>query len=247
MSQEIFNRYEKKFRLTSYQYHQLMRALRGQIRPDHRFCNSQGYYSIYNIYYDTPENALIEKSLSHPLFKEKLRLRAYGIPHLEDKVFIEIKKKYEGKVNKRRAELPLSDVYQLLNQGQVKEACQSLIVKEIEYFLIRYPLKPAVFIAYDRQAYHLGDLRITFDQNIRTRRYDLKLDQGDYGTLLLDQDTYLMEVKSEGNLPLYFTRLLSELAIYPVRFSKYGTEYMQYMQNQYEGVEEQCQPYLQVM
>ena len=35
-------------------------------------------YDLHNIYYDTPENALIIHCLSHPMYKEKLRLRTYG-------------------------------------------------------------------------------------------------------------------------------------------------------------------------
>lgn len=58
------------------------------------------------------------------------------------------------------------------------------VLKEIEYLLKLYSLEPKVYLAYDRRAmFSKNDksLRITFDNNIRTRRYDLRLEAGDYG------------------------------------------------------------------
>ena len=50
---------------------------------------------INNIYYDTPDFLLIRRSIAKPVYKEKLRVRSYGVPGKDDKVFVEIKKKYK--------------------------------------------------------------------------------------------------------------------------------------------------------
>lgn len=68
-------------------------------------------YTITNLYYDTPDDYLIRAPLSDPVYKEKLRLRAYGVPEKNSKVFLEIKKKYDGLVNKRRTALGLDEAY----------------------------------------------------------------------------------------------------------------------------------------
>ena len=39
-----------------------------------------GLHTICNIYYDTPDYDLIRTSIDKPVYKEKLRLRSYGIP-----------------------------------------------------------------------------------------------------------------------------------------------------------------------
>ena len=44
-------------------------------------------------------------SLGNPLYKEKIRLRSYGIAKSDSPVYMEIKKKSEGIVYKRRFEL----------------------------------------------------------------------------------------------------------------------------------------------
>ncbi|UKI35322.1 MAG: polyphosphate polymerase domain-containing protein [Clostridiales bacterium] len=58
------------------------------------------------------------------------------------------------------------------------------------------------------------DLRISFDTNIRSRRYDLRLENGDYGENLLDDGVYLMEIKKRRlQKPLWLTAVLSSLDI----------------------------------
>ena len=61
-----------------------------------------GSYTICNIYYDTPDWRLIRASLEKPAYKEKLRVRSYGVPTETDRVFVELKKKFDGVVYKRR-------------------------------------------------------------------------------------------------------------------------------------------------
>ena len=102
------------------------------------------------------------------------------------------------------------------------------VINEIDYILKLYNPEPKLYLAYDRRAMfgrNDKELRITFDTNIRSRRYDLKLEVGDYGELLLERGKWIMEVKAEKNIPLWLTKLLSEYKVYKTSFSKYGKEY----------------------
>jgi hypothetical protein len=108
------------------------------------------------------------------------------------------------------------------------------VINEIEYVLKLYNLEPKLYLAYDRKALFGKEnrgLRITFDTNIRTRRYDLKLECGDYGESLLEDGKWLMEVKAEKNIPLWLSKLLSENRIFKRSFSKYGAEYEKMLLN----------------
>lgn len=49
-------------------------------------------------------------SLERPVYKEKLRVRSYGIPGESSSVFVELKKKYDGIVYKRRVTMALTEV-----------------------------------------------------------------------------------------------------------------------------------------
>ena len=91
MAQAVFNRYEKKYILSQPIYTALRKRLSKYMTED-----EYGKHTICNIYYDTPDNLLIRRSIEKPVYKEKLRLRSYGIPTLDTKVFLEMKKKYKG-------------------------------------------------------------------------------------------------------------------------------------------------------
>ena len=223
MAECVFNRYEKKYLLPQPTYDRLRARLEEYMKMD-----SYGLHTICNIYYDTEDQYLIRRSLDKPAYKEKLRLRSYGIPTLDSQVFLEIKKKYKGIVNKRRIPINLQTAYDYLDQG-IHPDEDSQILREIDYFLKRYPLQRGTYLAYDRIAlYGIEDpsFRVTFDQNIRSRRYDMGLEQGDHGEYLMHPGFHLMETKVLGSTPLWFAKILSELSIFPVSFSKYGNVYL---------------------
>ncbi|HOM03627.1 MAG TPA: polyphosphate polymerase domain-containing protein [Acetivibrio sp.] len=231
MAIEVFNRYEKKYLMDNETYMKVKNILLEYMELDEYNKVNNTYYTISNIYYDTQDNQLIRHSVSKPRYKEKLRLRAYGVPSLDTKVYLEIKKKVNGLVNKRRTKLTLKEAYEFAATG-TKPGYQSYmnkqVLNEIEYLLNMYDLEPKLYLAYDRMAYfgiNNRDLRITFDTNIRSRRTDLRLELGDYGEQLLDEGVWLMEVKAEKSIPVWLSRMLSENKLFKTSFSKYGTEY----------------------
>lgn len=247
MAIEVFNRYEKKFLMNNDTYEKLQNALSEYMEIDEHNKINNSYYTISNIYFDTADNQIIRNSISKPKYKEKLRLRAYGVPSLEHKVYLEIKKKVNGLVNKRRTKLILEEAYDFVSTGikpEYKSYMNKQVLNEIEYFLKAYDLEPKLYLAYDRKAYfgiNNKDLRITFDTNIRTRRTDLRLELGDHGDRLLDNSIWLMEVKAERSIPIWLSRMLSEFGLFKTSFSKYGTEYKtMIMKNNMEGADNQC-------
>lgn len=245
MAIEVFNRYENKYLLDGEAYARVIDIMDTRMELDF-YNENRGAYTIDNIYYDTDDDFLIRTSLSKPKYKEKLRLRAYGVPEESTKVYLEIKKKLDGMVNKRRTALRLNEAYEFVRTGippDIKEYMNGQVVKEITYFLSIYSLKPKVYIAYDRIAYFEKgnpDLRISFDTNIRTRRYDVHLEYGDYGERLLGDDIYLMEVKTPRAEPLWLVHMLTGLDIKRSNFSKYGTEFRNFINSntevQYESI-----------
>jgi len=234
MAQTIFERYEKKYILASSQYEALQAVLEGKMNPD-----AYGRYTICNLYYDTDRFDLIRASIEKPVYKEKLRMRCYGIPSDENPVFLEMKKKYDGVVYKRRITLPYADAKRFIKTG-VCETGDSQIMDELRYFMRTYPVEEKAFICYDRLALtgiENPELRVTFDSNIRFRQTELGLDRGTFGTDILDFGERLMEIKAPGALPVWLGRALSELQIFPTSFSKYGTCYSRYLSGQYLGKE----------
>lgn len=218
----VFERYEKKYLLTEEKYHIFTKELEPYMQVD-----EYGLSTICNIYYDTPNFYLIRKSLEKPRYKEKFRVRSYGVPTDSSDVFLEIKKKLGGIVYKRRAHMSHRQSVDYLNFGI--KPYESQILREIDYFFMYYTPSPAVFLAYDRVAmYGIQDpgLRMTFDSNIRSRFTELDLTLGDHGEYLLSgNEKYLLEIKVMNAMPVWLTGLLSKYQIFPTSFSKYGKVY----------------------
>ncbi|MCR5791925.1 MAG: polyphosphate polymerase domain-containing protein [Lachnospiraceae bacterium] len=218
----IFERIEKKYLLSGEKYKLFWERIQEYMEVD-----EYGLSTICNIYYDTDNYELIRHSIEKPAYKEKLRLRSYGVPKEDTQTFVEIKKKWSGVVYKRRIEMPMQESRRFLNAGKVSGR-DSQIKREIDYFMEFYHPVPKMFIAYDRIAMYGKDdpeLRLTMDFRIRYRTEHLDLTEGDFGTLVLGEDDVLMEIKVGGAYPIWMAQLLSELQIYQTSFSKYGTAY----------------------
>lgn len=233
MAIEIFNRVELKYLLSQEDVDALLPLLNQKMTTD-AFNPDGKTYPISNIYFDTDSNELIIKSLEKPVYKEKLRLRSYGQVHdRNETVFLEIKKKFEGVVYKRRTSFTLAEAEQFLKDGEIpqNDKVNKQVLKEIKDLMKRYSLTPKVFISYERLAYfgkEDSDFRLTLDRNILTRREDLKLDSPIYGNSLLKDGQWLMEAKAFKTFPLWFAHFLSQRKINQTSFSKYGNEYKKF-------------------
>lgn len=223
MIKEVFNRKESKYILSKDIYNNLINIIQNNITYD-EYPKS----TICNIYFDTDNYDLISNSIQKPIYKQKVRLRSYNIPDLNDYVFLEIKKKFNGIVNKRRIKMSLKEYYDYLNNGELKTNNKQ-IKEEIDYCFSMYDLKPKIFIAYDRLCFidkNDKSFRITFDKNVRSRNNDLKLEDGDNGHNYFEKGEIIMEVKAQNAYPTWFIKALSNLKIRPTSFSKYGSIYI---------------------
>ena len=69
----VFKRVEKKYRIGTAERAAIEVAVEGAMAVD-----AYGRSRITSLYLDTPDRAIVARSIEKPLYKEKLRLRAYG-------------------------------------------------------------------------------------------------------------------------------------------------------------------------
>lgn len=223
-NQEVFRRIEKKYIVDEPTYEKLIKKLEGHFVRDKYYKST-----ICNIYYDTPSHQLVRNSIEKPVYKEKLRVRSYGVPDDEDMVFVELKKKYKGVVYKRRIEMTLAQTRDFFAGKDVPHN-NPQIENELKYFLKFYEgIAPAMYLSYDRLAYCGAEdpsLRLTFDTHILYREEQKELDKGIWGKELLPAGVRVMEIKIPNAMPLWLSAILDKLEIYPASFSKYGTAYL---------------------
>lgn len=218
----VFERHEKKYLITEEVYQKLLKRLEEYMHPD-----QFGLHTICSLYLDSDDYILANRSMGKPDYKEKLRLRSYGLPQSDTTVYLELKKKLMGVTYKRRIPLSYEAAERYMLNGDTSEE-RSQIMQEIDYFFHLYQPVPKILLFYERIALcgiEDEELRVTFDTNIRWRAHDLSLSQGDAGELILPPGMRLMEIKIADSFPLWMSQLLSEFKIYPASFSKYCTAY----------------------
>ena len=251
-----FKRYEVKFKISRAQYEQILKELPTYMIPD-----EHGKSTIFSLYYDTPDFRLIRRSMEHPEYKEKLRLRSYGVVTPDQPVFLELKKKYKKVVYKRRIEMTEEEVYRFgreasepditawdhihhshldgdTTSGKELSFSDRQIRKEIQYAFSYYPnLEPRMLLSYEREAWYAKEdhgFRITFDQNLLWRETALDLHPGVFGPHIIPEDELIMEVKTGMGIPLWLTEILTREKVYKTSFSKYATAYTQKMNAELE-------------
>ena len=220
----VMKRYELKYIVTASQRTFLEKSLEGHMKLD-----KYGITSIASLYYDTIDYRLIRQSIEKPTYKEKIRLRSYGLASDTSPVFLELKRKYDGIVYKRRVQTTIPAVNRFFaRDGDI--VADGQIAREITYFRDYYgTLVPACLIIYDRAAYFEpgGDLRLTIDGNPRYRIKDANLTTDMEGISLLPEGCGILEIKVQEAMPLWLTHILDEGHIYHASFSKYGEAYKQ--------------------
>lgn len=225
-SKTFFQRKEIKYILTKKQAIKLKEDMKSFMAPD-----QYGGSTIYSIYYDTPDRVMIRRSIEKPIYREKLRIRSYGVAKDDDIVYIEMKRKFKKVVYKRRAKMKNHEAMDYMSGKNCRLDLEgdSQVMNELSYFKGFYgDLVPSMFISYDREAYFgLDDdsFRMTLDENICARDYDFDLTKGAYGALILPEDKVLLEVKTMNGLPIWFLKFLEECGLYKARFSKYALAY----------------------
>ena len=221
-----FRRYEKKYLITAEQADALFKKIGDRMRPD-----EYGETVICNLYYDTPDYLLIRRSLDKPKYKEKLRIRCYGVPNKDSLAFIEIKKKVAKIVYKRRIDTTYKKAVDYLKTGETDVEGQ--VKNELDWFLKSYEgIAPSTALFYTRTAFFDTvdpELRITVDKDIFWRRDDLDLTLGAYGERIIGENQRLLEIKISGTFPVWLAHTLSELNIFPNSFSKYGKAFLSFV------------------
>ncbi len=228
LNQTSFKRYELKYLLTNEQYLVLCKHMAAYMKLD-----KYGRHKISNIYFDTEDYKIIRHSIEKPKYKEKLRIRIYGEPDDNANAFIELKKKYDGVVYKRRISIPQKEALAYMCHD-VSTTSKTQIQKEIDYFKSCYKtLKPKVYLAYEREAFWCiqdANFRITFDFNIKMRDCNISPYQSDNDIVITQNNVVILEVKTVQGLPFWFIDFLNKSNLYSTSFSKYGTAYKTHIQ-----------------
>lgn len=229
----VFERNEKKYLISDDQYNRLIDVIGTRLTPD-----TNGNYTVTTIYYDTDDFFLIRECVEHAEFREKLRVRIYSDPSGNERAFAEIKKKCNHVGYKRRVPIALQSLKSSLeSQDSLAEhivdstSVDPQKAEELRFMINRYGLKPKIIIRCEREPYEVtedADVRITFDKNLMGKHEDVDFSE-DAGYKPIIEGKRVMEIKVPLAMPVWLSKAINDLEIYPQRFSKVGTYYTEYL------------------
>lgn len=200
-------------------------ALRGRLRAvmtqDEHAIN--GSYRIRSLYFDGPTDRALREKIDGVNIREKFRLRYYNGD--SGMINLEKKSKQNGLCSKQSVRLTKDQVRTILDDGiaQVSPNAPPL-VPELLYKIKTEGLRPKVVVDYIREpfVYAPGNVRVTFDHDIRTGLGGTDFLDADLVTVPAGDAPVLMEVKWDAFLP----DIIRDLIYLPGRrassFSKYA-------------------------
>lgn len=199
--------------------------------------SEDGCYPIITEYFETPDRQCYWEKQRSLASRRKIRVRIYGTE--EGKIpptgFIEIKHKHFGFGAKRRLFLPVKEAIEfadgqyglLYDQNRNWTRTEDMMVRELQNLITKHGYEPAIQLRYDRKALMTpdGQLRITFDTNLRCRSNLLTLEADDsrFEDYIIPPDTVVLEVKSIGPVPYWFRCFGAEFKLVRRGFSKFCT------------------------
>jgi SPX domain protein involved in polyphosphate accumulation len=221
-----FNRFEFKYVVDERQAEALIRDLEPYTTPDPHSPTERGY-PVYSLYWDSPDLVFFWEKIDGQKFRRKLRFRLY---EGSDDAFVEIKQRIDQTVQKRRTLLSRADAAALFGRGAIdaerEHAVADPVLHEALILCRRHLLEPKLAVSYRRRAFfarYEHDLRITFDTRLQydARALDVR-ERFETGKYLLPADRAVLEIKFNGNVPLWLSKLVGKHELMSRRFSKYA-------------------------
>ena len=173
-------------------------------------------YLVHGLYFDTPALDVFHRSPGYK--RRKFRLRRYGD---NEAIFLEQKRKSDGKVAKRRVQVTEAELDRLRDVPTDIDWTGHWFHRRIT---ARF-LQPSCLITYERQAYfgHNGEgpLRLTLDRNVRSRPADIWNVAPVLDGPVMVPDRVLLELKYRKHLPTLFKVLMQDFGLTSGPLSKY--------------------------
>ena len=215
-------RHELKYICTAAQ----LALIQGRIQsliPLDSHVGENGMYNIRSLYFDDYYHRCYYENENGTDPREKFRIRIYN--GSSEKISLELKKKERGKTLKLSCPLTEEQCRTLMRGEVLPDSKDYHPVLQKLLLLMRTTLmKPKVIVDYDRvpYVYHLGNVRITLDENISSSdRIETFLDKEIYKRPIMPAGWHVLEVKFDEYLPDYIKTTLQLDSLRQTAFSKF--------------------------
>ncbi len=224
MENKIHYRHEIKYDIGRAEYMQLIPRLKAVMKKD-SYVGEDGVYRIQSVYFDNYQDKALREKTEGIQKREKFRIRWYNDDF--SRIKLEKKMKINDLCLKYSAGISEQEFIQIM-EGDMEwmRFCQNPLVQELYIKQKSQLLRPKIIVTYTREPYIYGpgNVRITFDSDIRTSMYH-PLSEGAKTTLVdarMEPGRMILEVKYDEYLPSVIFDILQMGSIRQNAFSKYG-------------------------
>lgn len=216
-------RYELKFLLSSSMAEILKHRLGLFMEKDENSNTLDNKYYIRSLYFDDVYDTAYYEKIDGLEEREKYRIRIYNLDPTYILIELKGKKgdltyKKQDRITKKEYEFIVNKEYDKIKIGNRK------ILDDFIYKCKKNNLIPSVIVDYTREAYTypVADVRITFDEDISSGRFDYDLlDEKLDVTRVIEPNEVILEVKYNNRLPRIVTEIISTIPITRIAISKF--------------------------
>ena len=191
------------------------------------------HYTVKSIYFDSHTFGYYFEKINHEKHRKKIRIRGYNNEAPGNKVFLEIKRKFEVPIFKNRAPLKYIDALELFKDERIESFVKNSTkfpnaiddATRFMYHVKRKNLHPVINVMYEREPYFAKfnkNIRLTFDKNLRSSPYpainELYEEKRIKNSL---QGFFILEVKFDKFFPAWLKPIISTLQLRKEPASKY--------------------------
>jgi len=171
--------------------------------------DQNGEYPVRSLYFDTPDDKALREKQDGLDNREKFRIRRYL--NGSNIINLEKKSKKNNISYKITANLTAAEVQSIINNDLNWMALDTRpLVQELYTKMKNQSLAPKTLVDYTRETftYPAGNVRITFDRDIRTGLYSQDFFNDNLPTLKVGDEIVVLEVKFDQFLPSHLQAAL---------------------------------------
>jgi len=201
-------RHELKISINYSDYILLRNRLKHLMQRD-AHTDQNGQYRVRSLYFDTPQDKALREKQDGLDAREKFRIRRYL--NASDDIKLEKKSKKNGLSYKTSANLTPAEVISIQqNDLSFMLSDPRALVRELYTKMKNQQLAPKTIVDYLREPFTctVGNVRITFDREIRTGLYSQDFFNDQLPTLQVGDEIVVMEVKFDQFIPSHILSAL---------------------------------------
>lgn len=214
-------RAEDKYNCTEAELCMLQSRMEAALRPDVNEGGSEGY-RISSLYFDDIRDSCLQDTVDGVNRRNKYRIRIYN--DSLDVIKLEVKSKKDNRIQKRSKTISRAQMESLMRGECIEDGASAKDPATLFNLAIRTQgLRPKVIVTYERKAYvyEPGNVRITFDRNVRASSRVEVFGQKNISYDFLREYDKVLEVKYDEFIPGFLLQLLELGNMQQSAYSKY--------------------------